>query len=355
MTTSKEDKKQKEYQAVLEQLLKEQPNKKCADCGAAAPRWASASLGVFICMRCAGIHRNIGVHVTFVRSVTLDKWSEEQIQKVLAVGNQRAMELYEAKVPAGYPRPNPSDNASIEKWIRDKYERKKFIGDPGSLKPQATPKPVLANSNGNSNGNSRGNTNGKSHGARVEGGNELFGEYTSAAKPATIPLVAPVQQPARAIPNPFQAPPAQQPVNHVAPPQATLVAPPTGQQQQAPAAHVALQGIKIMSPEEQAAAKRANVLQVFDQQQQQQMYGQQYAQAYANAYAQPHMMQMHYPAQPLYYDPRLQYAYPAGAYAMSTTPAVGMQQHVPANDPILQQINTMNQEKRQTEFGTLFG
>ena len=35
MTTSKEDKKQKEYQAVLEQLLKEQPNKKCADCGAA--------------------------------------------------------------------------------------------------------------------------------------------------------------------------------------------------------------------------------------------------------------------------------------------------------------------------------
>jgi stromal membrane-associated protein len=49
-----EDKLQKEYQKILESLLQEPHNKFCADCGASRPSWASAKLGVFICMKCAG-------------------------------------------------------------------------------------------------------------------------------------------------------------------------------------------------------------------------------------------------------------------------------------------------------------
>lgn len=44
------------------------------------PRWASWNLGVFICIRCAGIHRNLGVHISRVKSVNLDQWTPEQIQ-----------------------------------------------------------------------------------------------------------------------------------------------------------------------------------------------------------------------------------------------------------------------------------
>lgn len=44
------------------------------------PRWASWNLGVFICIRCAGIHRNLGVHISRVKSVNLDQWTSEQIQ-----------------------------------------------------------------------------------------------------------------------------------------------------------------------------------------------------------------------------------------------------------------------------------
>ena len=51
-------------------------------CGTAilGPRWASWNLGVFVCIRCAGIHRNLGVHISRVKSVNLDSWTPEQIE-----------------------------------------------------------------------------------------------------------------------------------------------------------------------------------------------------------------------------------------------------------------------------------
>ena len=43
------------------------------------PRWASHNLGIFLCIRCAGIHRNLGVHISKVKSVNLDSWVGEQV------------------------------------------------------------------------------------------------------------------------------------------------------------------------------------------------------------------------------------------------------------------------------------
>ncbi len=57
---------QTKLQEVLAQLLKEEDNRYCADCDAKGPRWVSWNLGVFLCIRCAGIHRNLGVHVSKV-------------------------------------------------------------------------------------------------------------------------------------------------------------------------------------------------------------------------------------------------------------------------------------------------
>uniref|UniRef100_A0A8C7XQS9 Arf-GAP domain-containing protein n=1 Tax=Oryzias sinensis TaxID=183150 RepID=A0A8C7XQS9_9TELE len=48
--------------------------------GKKSPRWASWNLGIFICIRCAGIHRNLGVHISRVKSVNLDQWTQEQVQ-----------------------------------------------------------------------------------------------------------------------------------------------------------------------------------------------------------------------------------------------------------------------------------
>lgn len=61
----------KQHLASLKRLLDLPHNKQCADCvgggGAARASWASINTGVFICMRCAGIHRGLGVHVSKVK------------------------------------------------------------------------------------------------------------------------------------------------------------------------------------------------------------------------------------------------------------------------------------------------
>ncbi|XP_069030898.1 stromal membrane-associated protein 1-like isoform X4 [Embiotoca jacksoni] len=126
-TRSEREKAQKlneQHQAILSKLLREEDNKFCADCEAKGPRWTSWNLGVFMCIRCAGIHRNLGVHISRVKSVNLDQWTSEQIQSMVDVGNGRARRLYEAHLPENFIR--PQTDQAVEVFIRDKYERKKY-------------------------------------------------------------------------------------------------------------------------------------------------------------------------------------------------------------------------------------
>uniref|UniRef100_F6RVN3 ArfGAP with dual PH domains 1 n=1 Tax=Equus caballus TaxID=9796 RepID=F6RVN3_HORSE len=111
--------------AVLE-LLQRPGNAHCADCGAPDPDWASYTLGVFICLSCSGIHRNIP-QVSKVKSVRLDTWEEAQVEFMASHGNNAARATYESKVPSFYYRPTASDCQLLrEQWIRAKYERQEF-------------------------------------------------------------------------------------------------------------------------------------------------------------------------------------------------------------------------------------
>eukprot|EP01043_Picozoa_sp_COSAG02_P032346 COSAG02_NODE_2156_length_9643_cov_55.052761_15_plen_92_part_00 len=44
------------------------------------PTWASANLGVYLCLNCSGVHRSLGTHITQVRSITMDAWFPDQIE-----------------------------------------------------------------------------------------------------------------------------------------------------------------------------------------------------------------------------------------------------------------------------------
>lgn len=63
----------------LHDLLRVAGNNKCADCGASNPGWASWNLGIFICMRCASLHRKLGTHISKVKSLSMDTWTVEQV------------------------------------------------------------------------------------------------------------------------------------------------------------------------------------------------------------------------------------------------------------------------------------
>ncbi|XP_042403238.1 ADP-ribosylation factor GTPase-activating protein AGD2-like isoform X1 [Zingiber officinale] len=118
-------------------------NDVCAECGALEPEWASLNLGILVCIECSGVHRKLGVHISKVRSLTLDVkvWEPAVMDLFCALGNAYCNSVWEELLLFQDQRidehdadllpikkPTPKDVISRkEKYIRSKYEDKSLI------------------------------------------------------------------------------------------------------------------------------------------------------------------------------------------------------------------------------------
>jgi hypothetical protein len=130
-------KREEKQQKILAELLARPENQKCADCSMRGPKWASVSIGCFLCIRCAGLHRKMGSHISKVKSTNLDTWTQEWID-VLVNSSSLFLpwEMTKSMKPI-CPEEMPQEStlkmigirnlsSDMESFIRNKYEKKLY-------------------------------------------------------------------------------------------------------------------------------------------------------------------------------------------------------------------------------------
>ncbi|XP_014911352.1 arf-GAP with SH3 domain, ANK repeat and PH domain-containing protein 1 isoform X4 [Poecilia latipinna] len=113
--------------AIIEDVLRMPGNEICCDCGAAEPKWLSTNLGILTCIECSGIHREMGVHISRIQSMELDKLGTSELLLAKNVGNSSFNEIMEANLSSPSPKPNPSSDMTVRKeFINAKYVDHKY-------------------------------------------------------------------------------------------------------------------------------------------------------------------------------------------------------------------------------------
>ncbi|TFK06107.1 GDNF family receptor alpha-4 [Platysternon megacephalum] len=113
--------------AIIDDIQRFPGNEVCCDCGSPDPTWLSTNLGILTCIECSGIHREMGVHISRIQSLELDKLGTSELLLAKNVGNNCFNDIMEGSLPSPSPKPTPSSDMTARKeYITAKYVDHKF-------------------------------------------------------------------------------------------------------------------------------------------------------------------------------------------------------------------------------------
>ncbi|XP_041635468.1 arf-GAP with SH3 domain, ANK repeat and PH domain-containing protein 2 isoform X2 [Cheilinus undulatus] len=114
--------------AITDDIRRMPGNNSCCDCGAPDPGWLSTNLGILTCIECSGIHREMGVHVSRIKSLSLDSLGTSDLLLARNVGNSGFNEILEANLLSPSMKPSQHSHMGERKdFILSKYQDVHFV------------------------------------------------------------------------------------------------------------------------------------------------------------------------------------------------------------------------------------
>ncbi|XP_070698192.1 arf-GAP with SH3 domain, ANK repeat and PH domain-containing protein 2 [Pempheris klunzingeri] len=114
--------------AITDDIRRMPGNSNCCDCGAPDPGWLSTNLGILTCIECSGIHREMGVHVSRIQSLSLDSLGTSDLLLARNVGNSGFNEILEANLLSPSLKPSQHSHMGERKdFILSKYQDVHFV------------------------------------------------------------------------------------------------------------------------------------------------------------------------------------------------------------------------------------
>lgn len=120
-------KEESRIEKMIRGLLKLPENRRCINCRSLGPQYVCTTFWTFVCTNCSGVHREFNHRV---KSISMAKFTSEEVSALQASGNERARQIY---FKTWDPHCNFfPDNSNIHKlrgFIKHVYVERRYTGE----------------------------------------------------------------------------------------------------------------------------------------------------------------------------------------------------------------------------------